>query len=96
MQIVNKCYDSGVSVLNTVQKLCEKETDKNRQPESCAQMRMLSVSTAVELYCLVTILMLCYYAHAVGGGALSDATIRPSVCRSRLGQLGAQRLGQAT
>ena len=32
-------------------------------------------------------------------GALNDAAIRPSVCLSvcqRLGQLGAQRLGQAT
>jgi len=28
--------------------------------------------------------------------ALSDAAIRPSVCLSHLGQLGAQRLGQAT
>ena len=29
-------------------------------------------------------------------GALSDTSIRPSVCRSHLGQLGAQHLGQAT
>jgi len=36
-----------------------------------------------------------YYAPTVGG-ALSDAAIRLSVCLSHLGQLGAQRLGQAT
>ena len=31
-----------------------------------------------------------------GEGVLSDAAVRPSVCLSHLGQLGAQRLGQAT